>query len=33
MFFLLLFLQSKEAGADDILDVSACELSEVSVQL
>lgn len=30
---LLFFFQSKEAGADDILDISDCELSDVSVLL
>lgn len=24
------FVQTKEAGADDILDISACELAEVN---
>lgn len=27
---LLIFQQAKEAGADDILDISKCELSEVN---
>lgn len=26
------YLQSKEAGADDVLDISSCELSEVMKQ-
>lgn len=25
-----MFVQAKEAGADDILDISACELTEVN---
>jgi len=25
-----MFLQAKEAGADDVLDISACELTEVN---
>lgn len=27
------YLQSKEAGADDVLDISSCELSEVNETL
>ncbi len=27
------FVQAKEAGADDILDISACELAEVNYRL